>query len=124
MSAVRVRHRPPGLRVCGASDGTPNPSAPARGATPQTAVASNQTADDGKTTANGGRKNPPPSVVGHLSPNKGSGALDRLFEFLGGAEGHLLAGLDLDRFAGCRITPHAGGALAHHQDAEAANADA
>ena len=43
----------------------------------------------------------PPSVV-----NLRRRALHRLFEFLGGAERDLLAGLDLDRFAGRRIAPH------------------
>src|SRR6185436_12892483 len=61
----------------------------------------------------------PPSVV-----NLRRGALHRLFEFLGGAERDLLAGLDLDRFAGGRIAPHAGCTLAHHEDAEAADANA
>src|SRR5216684_4735679 len=50
--------------------------------------------------------------------------LDGFLEFLGGAEGDLLAGLDLDRFAGRGITPHAGGALADLKDAEADDADA
>src|SRR6202035_303626 len=42
---------------------------------------------------------------------------DRFLEFLGGAEGDLLAGLDLDGFAGGRIAAHARGALAYLQDA-------
>ena len=42
---------------------------------------------------------------------------DRFFEFLGGTEGDLLAGLDLDGGAGRRITAHARGALADLQDA-------
>jgi hypothetical protein len=41
------------------------------------------------------------------------------FEFLGGAEGDLLAGLDFDRFAGGRVAAHAGGALAHLQNTQA-----
>src|SRR3984893_6860991 len=49
---------------------------------------------------------------------------DRFLEFLGGAEGDLLAGLDLDRFAGGRIAAHARGALAYLQDAEPADTDA
>src|ERR1700680_4189565 len=51
-------------------------------------------------------------------------ALHRFLELLGGAERDLLAGLDLDRFAGGRIAAHAGGALFHLQDTEAADADA
>src|ERR1043166_1418191 len=49
---------------------------------------------------------------------------DGLFEFLRGAEGDLLARLDLDRLAGRGISAHASGALAHLQDAETADADA
>src|SRR4051812_28598960 len=113
MSAVRVRHRPPAfasvaprlLRAAGTCNG--------RWAGPQPAAQLERTTDDGRTTRL------PPSVV-----ELRRGALPRLFEFLGGAEGDLLAGLDLDRFAGRRIAPHAGCTLAHHQDAEAADADA
>src|SRR6202521_2357849 len=50
--------------------------------------------------------------------------LDRFLEFLGGAEGDLLARLDLDRLAGGRIAPHASGALADLKDAETADAEA
>src|SRR5215475_5085726 len=49
---------------------------------------------------------------------------DGFLEFLGGAESDFLARLDLDRLAGRRIAAHAGGALAHLQNAEAAHADA
>src|SRR5262245_14352825 len=49
---------------------------------------------------------------------------DRFLELLGGSEGNLLRRLDLDRLAGCRIAAHASGALAHHQNAEPADADA
>jgi len=49
---------------------------------------------------------------------------DGFLELLGGAEGNLLARLDLDRLAGGGVAAHAGGALAHLQDAEAAEADA
>src|SRR6266446_2106838 len=49
--------------------------------------------------------------------------LDGFLEFLGGAEGDLLAGLDLDRFAGGGVAAHAGGALADLKDAEADDAD-
>src|SRR3569832_174962 len=45
--------------------------------------------------------------------------LDRFLEVLGGAERALLRRLDLDRFAGGRVAPHAGGALARLQAAEA-----
>src|SRR5450830_1335562 len=48
---------------------------------------------------------------------------DRLFQFLRRAESDLLARLDLDRFAGRRVTAHARGTLAHLKDAEAADAD-
>ena len=48
----------------------------------------------------------------------------RFLEFLARAEGALLAGLDLDRFAGRRFASHAGGALAPLRDAEPADADA
>src|ERR1035437_6362112 len=44
---------------------------------------------------------------------------DRHLEFLGGAEGDLLACLDFDGLAGRRIAAHAGGALAHLQYTEA-----
>src|SRR5580658_8212016 len=58
------------------------------------------------------------------SATDGTRLSDRFLEFLGGAEGDLLAGLDLDRFAGGRIAAHARGALADLQDAEPADADA
>src|SRR5689334_20921197 len=48
---------------------------------------------------------------------------DRFLELLGGAEGNLLAGLDVDRLAGSGIAAHAGGALANLEDAEADDAD-
>src|SRR5262249_12050595 len=50
--------------------------------------------------------------------------LHRFLQFLGGPEGHLPARLDLDRLAGRRVAPHAGGPFAHLQDAETADADA
>src|SRR6516162_3982444 len=50
-------------------------------------------------------------------------ASDRFFQFLGSAERDLLAGLDLNGLAGGGIAAHARGALAHLQDAEAADAD-
>ena len=43
---------------------------------------------------------------------------------LGGAEGDLLAGLDLDLLAGGGVAAHARGALADLEDAEADDADA
>jgi len=43
---------------------------------------------------------------------------DRHLEFLGGAEGYLFAGLDLDRLTGHRIAAHAGSAITHHQNSE------
>src|SRR5579885_569766 len=49
---------------------------------------------------------------------------DRFFQFLGSAEGDLLGSLDLDRLAGRRVAAHTGGAPAHLQNAEAADADA
>ena len=48
----------------------------------------------------------------------------RFLQLLGRAEGNLLAGLDVDRFAGGGVAAHAGGALAHLQDAETDDADA
>ena len=48
--------------------------------------------------------------------------LDRFLQFLGGAEGNLLARLDLDRLAGRGIATHAGGALADLQDSQPADA--
>ena len=44
--------------------------------------------------------------------------LNRLLELFGGAEGNLLARLDLDCFAGRGITAHARRAPAYLQDAE------
>src|SRR3954470_2884684 len=113
MSAVRVRHRPPAF----------TPAVPRLLQRPEPAA------------AGGLRRKPPPSQIRPQTTEDDTvlppsvvklrrGASDRLFEFLGGAERDLLAGLDLDRFAGRRIAPHAGCTLAYHQDAEAANADA
>src|SRR5258708_28045503 len=51
-------------------------------------------------------------------------SLDRFLQFLGGAEGDLLARLDLDRLAGGRVAAHAGGALPHDENAESADPDA
>src|SRR5579872_968958 len=49
---------------------------------------------------------------------------NRFLEFLGGAEGDLLARLDLDLLAGGGIAPDAGRALTDLEDAEANEADA
>src|ERR1700733_15211417 len=49
---------------------------------------------------------------------------DGFLQLLGRAEGNLLAGLDVDRFAGGGVAAHAGGALAHLQDTETNDADA
>src|SRR4030088_2119936 len=49
---------------------------------------------------------------------------DGFLQLLGRAEGNLLAGLDVDRFAGGGVAAHAGGALAYLQDAETDDADA
>src|SRR3974390_881831 len=43
---------------------------------------------------------------------------DRLLEFLGGAEGNLLTGLDVDRLAGHRIATHAGSTIPHLQNSQ------
>jgi len=45
-------------------------------------------------------------------------ASHRLLEFLGDAEGYLLARLDLDRFTGRGVASHASSAFAHLQDAK------
>src|SRR5436305_11611267 len=52
-----------------------------------------------------------------------AGSLDCFLHFLGGPEGKLLRGLDLDLLAGRRIAAHAGGALAHLEDAETGDAN-
>src|SRR5271155_2618019 len=57
-------------------------------------------------------------------PGPPTGGSDGLLEFLRGAESDFFAGLDLDGFAGGRVTTHARGAFPHLQDPEAANADA
>src|SRR5512146_1434855 len=48
---------------------------------------------------------------------------DRFLQFLGGAEGDLLARLDLDLLARRRVAAHAGGALANHENAKTVEAD-
>src|ERR1700686_3552614 len=67
-------------------------------------------------------KTPPASRRGFAS-RRARAASDRHLEFLGSAEGDLAAGLDLDRLAGRGIAAHAGGALAHLQDAEPGDLD-
>src|SRR5690606_13133392 len=49
--------------------------------------------------------------------------LDGFLEFLGRAESDFLAGLDLDLFAGRRVTAHARRTLADLQNPETADAD-
>src|SRR5690348_12456409 len=49
---------------------------------------------------------------------------DRLLQLLRSAEGDLLRSLDLDGFAGRRVAAHAGGALAHDEDAQTVETDA
>src|SRR5262245_57188899 len=50
--------------------------------------------------------------------------LDGCLEILGGTECDLLAGLDFDGFAGCRIAAHARRPFADLQDAQARDANA
>src|SRR6516164_1183427 len=50
--------------------------------------------------------------------------LDRLFQFLGGTEGDLLLGLDLDLLPSRRIAPHPRGTLAYLKNTETAEPDA
>src|SRR6478672_7632026 len=66
----------------------------------------------------------PPGETDSLSIRQSLARSDGFFQLLRGAEGDLLAGLDLDRLAGRGVAAHARGALAHLQDAEAADADA
>ena len=61
--------------------------------------------------------NPDLPIIGALE------ASDRFFQFLRRAECDLLAGLDLDGLAGCRVAAHAGRALAYLEDTKAADAD-
>jgi len=50
---------------------------------------------------------------GHMPAGKAGGQTgsDRVLEILGSAERDLLAGLDLDGFAGRRVASHTGGAM-------------
>jgi len=60
----------------------------------------------------------------HLLRHGRRDCLHGLFQVLRGAEGDLLAGLDLDGLAGSRVAAHTGGTFAHLQDAEATDSDA
>src|SRR5436190_9922036 len=62
-------------------------------------------------------------AAARLGAAKGGGS-DRLFQFLGRTEGDLLARLDLNRLARCRVAPHARSAFAHYEDAKPADANA
>ena len=53
----------------------------------------------------------------------GSAVLHRLFQFPGGPEGDLLAGLDLDGLAGRRVPSHPCRPLPHLKDAETGQTD-
>src|SRR5262249_1716274 len=57
-------------------------------------------------------------------PQRPGVRLHGFLEFLGGTEGDLLAGLDLNWLTGRGIAAHARCALAHDQDAEPTDADA
>ena len=48
---------------------------------------------------------------------------DRFTQVFSGAESHLLASLDFDRFARCRITAHARGAFANFESSQPGNAN-
>src|ERR1019366_2978711 len=65
-----------------------------------------------------------PPIGGYLladAPNQRW--LNRLFQFLGGSEGDLLAGLDLDGLASPRISAHPGGTVLNLEDAETGQTD-
>src|SRR5258705_2171923 len=68
-------------------------------------------------------RNDAKSSLAKSSPGKGV-LSDGFLELLGGAEGNLLAGLDVDRLAGGGVAAHAGSALAHLQDAKTDDANA
>src|SRR5215470_11488471 len=109
MSAVRVRHRPPAFA----------PSALRLASRPDSdGVFWESSPGDEIVGGRDGRRRGAKEV-----PEPGR-SLHRLFELFGGAEGDLLAGLDLDGLAGRGIAAHASGALAHHKNAEPADADA
>src|SRR5205085_11558012 len=65
-----------------------------------------------------------PRETDSLSSQRSLARLDGFFQFLRRAERDFLARLDLDRLAGRGIAAHACGALAHLQDAKAADTDA
>src|SRR3954453_23406709 len=54
---------------------------------------------------------------------RSGGGLAGFLEFLGRAEGDLLAGLDRERFAGGGVAAHAGGGLADLEDAQPHDTD-
>src|SRR5579864_3319475 len=66
---------------------------------------------------------PETGLLSGMTPKSREATLDRFLEFLGRAEGHLLAGLDVDRLAGRGVAPHAGCTLADLEDAEPHDAD-
>src|SRR5207245_1985299 len=67
------------------------------------------------------RKWPRERSRGHLE--NGNDLLDRVLDFLCGAEAELLRRLDLDLLAGRRVAAEAGGALLDLEDAEAGHPD-
>src|SRR5215469_724690 len=67
---------------------------------------------------------PPEGPQDPQSLRIGSKKSDCFLEFLCGPEGDLLARLDLDGLACCRIAPHARRALADLQDAKPTDTDA
>lgn len=56
-------------------------------------------------------------------PSRYSARLNGFLELLGGSEGDLLGGFDLDRLARLRVATRTGGALAHLQNTKAAQAN-
>src|SRR6266568_1809450 len=95
MSAVRVRHRPPAF-AHKSERKLPRPS-------PQ----------------RGGRSSEP----GLDLCADGSALHHRFLEFLGGAECHFFAGLDLNGLTRRGIASFARGTLAHHENTQATDAD-
>jgi hypothetical protein len=68
------------------------------------------------------KENAPPTVIDGANFRKRR--LGGELQFLARPERDFLARLDLDRLAGCGITPHARGALSYLQDAKTSNPDA